>query len=134
MILKKQYYDIDNELIIGAVLLPSGIGNMGKKNQLSEPNQNHNHSVLSLLSVGALLSGWLSDYYIIKGKRSRGGSWLPEDRLRAALPSIGILTSLSVLGYSLTTEYVRGRTGIFLNLIWLFINGVGVLSIFIRDY
>ena len=94
---------------------------MGKhlhKNSLAFLNINY--------SVGSLLAGWLSDYYIIKGERSRGGIWIPEDRLRAVIPGIVIFTSLSVLGYGLTTEFVRGNAGIFLNLFWLFLNGVGV--------
>jgi len=102
-----KYYDIDNELVIGAVFLPSGVGNM----------------------VGALLAGWLSDYYIIKGERSRGGVWVPEDRLRAVIPAIAIFTPLSVLGYGLTTEFVRGKPGVLLNCFWLFLNGVGVANV-----
>jgi len=102
-----KYYDIDNELVIGAVFLPSGVGNM----------------------VGALLAGWLSDYYIIKGERSRGGVWIPEDRLRAAIPAIAIFTPLSVLGYGLTTEFIRGKPGVLLNCFWLFLNGLGVANV-----
>ena len=29
--IQKQYYDIDNELIIGAIFVPSGVGNMGEQ-------------------------------------------------------------------------------------------------------
>lgn len=72
------------------------------------------------------MAGRLSDYFIIRGKRSRGGVWLPEDRLRAVVPGIVIFAALSVLGYGLTTEYVRGHTGIYLDLLWLFLNGIGV--------
>jgi len=78
--------------------------------------------------VGALLAGWLSDYYVIKGERSRGGIWVPEDRLKAVIPGVAIFTPLSVLGYGLTTEFVRGRIGIFLNIFWLFLNGIGVAN------
>jgi len=102
-----EYYDIDNEIIIGAVFLPSGVGNM----------------------IGALLAGWLSDYYIIQGERTRGGVWLPEDRLKAVIPAIAIFTPLSVLGYGLTTEFIRGNAGILLNCFWLFLNGVGVANV-----
>jgi len=102
-----EYYDIDNELIIGAIFLPSGVGNM----------------------VGALLAGWLSDYYIIQGERSRGGIWLPEDRLKAVLPGMAIFCPLSVLGYGFTTQLVRGNVGILLNCFWLFLNGVGVANV-----
>ena len=80
--------------------------------------------------MGALITGWLSDYYIIRGKRSRNGIWVPEDRLRAVLPGIALFTALSVLGYGLTTEYVQGHWGILLNLFWVFLNGIGVCLIF----
>lgn len=79
-----------------------------------------------LFAVGAVVSGWLADYYVIKGKKQRGGTWEPEDRLKAALPNIAFFTTISVLGYGFTTEYIRGWQGIALNLIWLFFNGVGV--------
>jgi len=100
----KEYHNVDNELIVGAVFLPVGLGNM----------------------VGALVAGWLCDYYIIKGERSRGGIWFPEDRLRAALLSIAFITPLSVIGYGLSTQYVRGYWGIVFNMFWLFVNGIGV--------
>ena len=54
---------------------------------------------------------------------------MPEDRLKAVLPGIGIFTPLSVLGYGLTTEFIKGYLGISFNIFWLFLNGVGVSSV-----
>jgi len=101
----REHYGIENEFVIGAVFIPSGVGNM----------------------VGALLSGYISDYVILSRTRSRG-TWLPEDRLRASLPAIAVLVPLSIVGYGLTTTYVRGSLGIWCDVVWLFVNGVGVAS------
>jgi len=75
--------------------------------------------------VGSLVAGYLSDQYILARKRS-GGTWLPEDRLRATLPGIAIFAPLSVVGYGLTTTYIRGMSGVWGDVFWLFLNGIGV--------
>jgi hypothetical protein len=74
------------------------------------------------------MAGWLSDYYIVKGERSRGGEWLPEDRLKAVIPGALVITPISVLGYGLTTEYLRTNFGVLLDAFWLFLNGVAVCA------
>ena len=75
--------------------------------------------------MGALVGGYISDYFILSRTRS-GGSWVPEDRLKAVIPAISLFVSISVIGYALTTIYVRGSLGIFGDAVWLFVNGVGV--------
>ncbi|KAF8804007.1 MFS general substrate transporter [Phlegmacium glaucopus] len=97
-------YNIKNEALIGACFLPAGVGNM----------------------IGAPLAGRLSDRIVVYYRKKRGGEWYPEDRLRATLPGALILVPLSVLISGLLTEYVPGTLGLVLNLICLFINGVGV--------
>ncbi|KAI0765013.1 MFS general substrate transporter [Fomes fomentarius] len=59
-------------------------------------------------------------------RKRRGGVWLPEDRIRACLWGAGVLCPMSVLLTGLTIKYVPGAPGIVLNLIWLFMNGIGV--------
>ncbi|PPQ83211.1 Transporter [Psilocybe cyanescens] len=97
-------YNITNEALIGACFLPCGIGNM----------------------IGAPLSGIISDKVVIYYRKSRGGAWYPEDRLRGALIGSLIFVPLSILGSGLLTAYVAGRVGLVLNLICLFLNGLGV--------
>ncbi|PPQ91937.1 hypothetical protein CVT25_000980 [Psilocybe cyanescens] len=92
-------YNITNEALIGACFLPC---------------------------VGAPLAGTISDKVVIYYRKSRGGVWYPEDRLRATLIGALIFIPLSVLGSGLLTEYVPGRVGLVLNLICLFFNGLGV--------
>ncbi|KAF9460888.1 major facilitator superfamily domain-containing protein [Collybia nuda] len=97
-------YNITNEALIGACFLPCGIGNM----------------------IGAPLAGRLSDRVIVKWRQKRGGEWYPEDRLRAAMSGAMFLVPLSILCAGLVTEYVDGKLGLILNLLCLFVNGVGV--------
>ena len=80
--------------------------------------------------VGAPLAGRLSDRIVVYYRKKRGGVWYPEDRLRATLPGALIVVPLSVLISGLLTEYVPGTLGLVLNLVCLFINGIGVIFIF----
>ncbi|TFY62814.1 hypothetical protein EVJ58_g3619 [Rhodofomes roseus] len=97
-------YNIDNEALVGACFIALGLGNI----------------------LGAPLAGRLSDKTVIKWRKRRGGEWVPEDRLRAGLPAFAILVPLSVLLFGFTAQYVDGTLGIVLNLLWLFMNGIGV--------
>lgn len=81
---------------------------------------------LPLYLVGGIFAGRLSDNMVKKWRKRRGGEWVPEDRLRATLFSAAVLLPLSVLGSGLATQFVGGPTGLVLNLICLFFNGVGV--------
>ncbi|CDO71928.1 hypothetical protein BN946_scf184940.g75 [Trametes cinnabarina] len=97
-------YNITNEALIGAFFLPAGLGNI----------------------IGAPLAGRLSDRVVVEWRKRRGGVWVPEDRLRASLWGAGFLVPMSVLLSGLTTQFVPGTPGIVLNLVWLFMNGIGV--------
>ncbi|KAI0823840.1 MFS general substrate transporter [Trametes gibbosa] len=97
-------YNISNEAIIGAFFLPAGLGNI----------------------IGAPLAGRLSDRVVVSWRKRRGGVWVPEDRLRASLWGAGVFVPMSVLLSGLTTQFIPGTPGIVLNLIWLFMNGIGV--------
>ncbi|KAF8162623.1 MFS general substrate transporter [Crassisporium funariophilum] len=97
-------YNITNEALIGACFLPMGLGNM----------------------IGAPLSGRLSDIMVVRYRKKRGGVWYPEDRLRATLAGALILVPLSIFISGFLTEYVSGTLGLTLNLICLFVNGIGV--------
>ena len=77
-------------------------------------------------TVGAPLAGHLADRVVIEWKQRRGGVWVPEDRLRASLWGAGAFVPLSVLLAGLTTHFVPGVPGMVLNLMWLFMNGIGV--------
>lgn len=97
-------YGISSPMIIGLCFMPSGFGNV----------------------VGAPIAGRLADKAVIRGKQKRGGEWYPEDRLRATLSGALILGPLSVLVFGLTTQFISGRVGLIINLVCLFINGVGI--------
>ncbi|KAI0081509.1 MFS general substrate transporter [Panus rudis PR-1116 ss-1] len=97
-------YGIDNEAIIGAFFIPSGIGNL----------------------IGALTAGRLSDSVIVKWREKRGGEWVPEDRLRATLLGAGIFTPLSTIVFGFVTQWVHGWPGIVMDLVCLFVNGLGI--------
>ncbi|KAG1846603.1 major facilitator superfamily domain-containing protein [Suillus subalutaceus] len=96
-------YHISNEALIGACFLPSGLGNF----------------------IASPIAGRLSDTMISKWKVKRNGIWVPEDRLRAVLVG-GLLVPLSVGLSGLVTAYIAGPLGLVLNLLCLFLNGIGV--------
>ncbi|KAG2154020.1 major facilitator superfamily domain-containing protein [Suillus clintonianus] len=96
-------YHISNEALIGACFLPSGLGNF----------------------VASAIAGRLSDAMIEKWKAKRKGIWVPEDRLRPVLVG-GLFVPLSVCLSGLVTTYIAGPLGLGLNLVCLFMNGVGV--------
>jgi len=75
------------------------------------------------ISVGSPLSGQISDRIVINSKQKRG-YWYPEDQLRVCLYSFFL--PLVVLASGFITTYLPTRTGLVLNLILLFINGIGV--------
>ena len=79
-----------------------------------------------LRAAGAPLAGRVSDSTVIRMRKGRGGKWVPEDRLRATLLGICLLVPLSILLSGIITTYVSGKIGIVLNLICLFMNGIGV--------
>ena len=78
------------------------------------------------LLVGAPLAGYLSDRIVVYYRKKRG-AWYPEDRLRVTLPSALTLVPLSVLISALLTEFVPGTLGLILNLLCLFVSGLGVI-------
>ncbi|KAI0261741.1 major facilitator superfamily domain-containing protein [Gloeopeniophorella convolvens] len=96
-------YNIRSEVLIGALFVPSGLGS----------------------ALGAPLAGRISDHVIVKWRTRRGGRWVPEDRLRAAQTGALVLVPLSVLLSGVFTHYVDGTTGLVLNMICLFLNGLG---------
>jgi len=82
------------------------------------------HDHLFYISVGSPLSGWMSDRIMINSKQ-KCGYWYPEDRLRTCLYSF-FLPPFIVLASGFITTYLPTRTGFVLNLIFLFINDIGV--------
>ena len=76
--------------------------------------------------MGAPIAGRISDRIVVQWREKRGGRWVPEDRLRAALPGALILLPLSVLLSGVFTHYVAGTTGLMLNMGCLFVSGIGV--------
>ncbi|KAJ7601051.1 major facilitator superfamily domain-containing protein [Mycena floridula] len=97
-------YGITNQALIGLCYMPIGLGNL----------------------IGAPLAGRLSDYIVVTYRAKRGGIWYPEDRLRATLIGAGVFVPLSVLCSGLLTQFMPTRLGLILNLICLFMNGLGV--------
>ncbi|OJA13087.1 hypothetical protein AZE42_09243 [Rhizopogon vesiculosus] len=100
-------YGITNEAIIGACFLPNGVGNF----------------------VGAPVAGRLSDIVVRKWRVRREGVWYPEDRLRATWIGGLCIVPISIAASGLLTTYVGGPTGLSLNLLCLFMNGMGVLFV-----
>jgi hypothetical protein len=78
------------------------------------------------LTVGAPVAGRLSDIVLSKWQVRRKGVWYPEDRLRAAWIGGLFMVPLSVGVSGLLTTYVGGRIGLLLNLLCLYMNGMGV--------
>ena len=78
--------------------------------------------------VGAPLAGRVSDLMVKKWRKKRGGKWVAEDRLRAALFGATWLTPLSLALFGVANAYVDGTRGLVLCLVCLFINGIGVSS------
>jgi hypothetical protein len=76
--------------------------------------------------VGAPIAGRISDRMIVAWREKRNGQLVPEDRLRAALPGALVLLPLSVFLSGVFTHYVAGTTGLMLNMVCLFISGIGV--------
>lgn len=75
--------------------------------------------------VASAIAGRLSDAMVEKRKVARKGIWVPEDRLRIILTG-GLFVPLSVGLSGLVTTYIPGPLGLVLNLLCLFMNGVGV--------
>ncbi|KAI0046832.1 MFS general substrate transporter [Auriscalpium vulgare] len=100
-------YGITNEAIIGVLFLPSGLGNM----------------------IGAPIFGRISDYIVVTLRKRRGGVWQPEDRLRGAFLSLLFLVPTSVLICGFATRYIGGAAGIAVNIVGLFLNGIGVVGV-----
>ncbi|KAG2348251.1 MFS general substrate transporter [Suillus weaverae] len=101
-------YGIANEAIIGACFLPNGLGNF----------------------IGAPIAGRLSDVVIRRWREKREGVWFPEDRLRATWIGGLVMVPLSVGASGLITTYVGGPVGLWLNLLCLYTNGMGVDFVF----
>ncbi|KAG1862677.1 major facilitator superfamily domain-containing protein [Suillus subluteus] len=101
-------YGITNEAIIGACFLPNGLGNL----------------------TGSPIAGRLSDIVVRRWREKRKGVWFPEDRLRATWIGGLFMVPLSVGASGLITTYVGGPIGLSLNLLCLFMNGMGVDFVF----
>lgn len=67
------------------------------------------------------------------GKEKRNGVWVPEDRLRVILIG-GLFVPLSVGLSGLVTTYIAGPLGLVLNLLCLFMNGIGVSHTLIKKF
>ncbi len=118
-------YNIKNVALLGACAIPGAIGEMSKIIIIARLNC----SLLFLPpspQVGAPLSGYLSDRIVVQSRRSRGGVWYPEDRLRATLNGALVLVPLSMVLSGIVTKYVDGPIGLALDLACFFLNGFGV--------
>ncbi|KDR82160.1 hypothetical protein GALMADRAFT_135523 [Galerina marginata CBS 339.88] len=118
-------YNITNAALIGACFLPCGLGNMSRNAIYDVPWTTIYHPLLPV-TVGAPLAGRFSDKIVIYYRKKRGGEWYPEDRLRGTFIGALFLIPFSVAAVGLLTEYVPGKLGLSLNLICLFLNGLGV--------
>lgn len=78
--------------------------------------------------VGTLIGGRYADYVVKSWIAKRGGVRVPEDRLRSALPFMGVIIPACLLVYGWGVEKEAG--GIPLAVITLFIQGVAQLFCF----
>jgi len=83
--------------------------------------------------VASPIAGRLSDAMVEKWKARRKGTWVPEDRLRAVLVG-GLLVPLSVCLSGLITTYIAGTSGLVLNLLCFFMNGIGASCKLVYDF
>lgn len=86
--------------------------------------------MLTHSQVGATVGGRFADRAVIRGRLRREGKWVPEDRLRVSLFGALILLPLSLSIFGLTTQFFPGKFGLIVNLVCLFMNGVGVRAPF----
>ena len=63
---------------------------------------------------------------IKKWRKKRGGKWVAEDRLRAALFGAIWLLPLSMALFGVANAYIDGPLGLVACFFCLFINGIGV--------
>jgi len=77
------------------------------------------------LTVASPIAGHLSDIVVRRWREKRKGVWFPEDRLRATWIGGLFMVPLSVGASGLITTYVGGPIGLSLNLLCLFVNGMG---------
>ncbi|KAG2157654.1 major facilitator superfamily domain-containing protein [Suillus bovinus] len=100
-------YGITNDAIIGAFFLPNGLGSF----------------------TGTLVAGRLSDIVVRRWREKRRGAYCPEDRLRATWIGGLFVVPLSIGASGLITTYIGGPIGLALNVLCLYVNGVGVESV-----
>ncbi|KAH8885358.1 MFS general substrate transporter [Thozetella sp. PMI_491] len=77
--------------------------------------------------VGTFLGGRYADYVVKKYIKKRGVR-VPEDRLRSAVPFLGVIIPVSVLVYGWAVETEKG--GIAVPVIMMFVQGVAQLMCF----
>ncbi|KAK5662721.1 hypothetical protein OQA88_6127 [Cercophora sp. LCS_1] len=78
--------------------------------------------------VGTLIGGRYADHTVKKWIKKRDGVRIPEDRMRSALPFMGVIIPACVLAYGWGVEKNAG--GIPLAVIMLFVQGVAQLFCF----
>ncbi|XMA12925.1 hypothetical protein WAI453_005716 [Rhynchosporium graminicola] len=78
--------------------------------------------------LGTFFGGRYADYITIKWKAKRGGTRIPEDRLRSAIPFMGVVIPFCMLIYGWSIEKRFG--GIALPVIMMFFQGVAQLFCF----
>ncbi|KAH7149566.1 major facilitator superfamily domain-containing protein [Dactylonectria estremocensis] len=78
--------------------------------------------------LGTLMGGHWADYTVKRWIKKRGGVRIPEDRLRSAVPFMGIVMPGSMLVYGWTVD--RGVGGIPVPVIAMFVQGVAQLFCF----
>jgi hypothetical protein len=117
-------YNITNEVVIGALLLPGGLG--GAREFITLLISCSWWAMAHTLIVGAPIAGRISDRVIVRWREKRNGCLVPEDRLRAALPGALIFLPIPVLLSGVFTHYVPGTLGLVLNMLCFFISGIGV--------
>lgn len=78
-------------------------------------------------AVAAQFTGRYADWTLRRWLRIRGGVYVPEDRLRAALWGGGTLLPLSVVALGWVLDRASGKGGLAASVVLLFLDGMGLM-------
>ncbi|GAA6052771.1 hypothetical protein NBRC10513_006828 [Rhodotorula toruloides] len=100
-------YNITNAAILGCFYLAQGVGN----------------------ATASRYTGRYADWTLKRWLKRRGGVYVPEDRLYAALIGGGVILPCSVLALGWVLDKGTGKVGLAFAVILLFIDGIGLMCV-----
>ncbi|GEM11038.1 MFS transporter [Rhodotorula toruloides] len=100
-------YNITNAAILGCFYLAQGVGN----------------------ATASRYTGRYADWTLKRWLKRRGGVYVPEDRLYAALLGGGFILPCSVLALGWVLDKGTGKVGLAFAVVLLFIDGIGLMCV-----